>query len=33
MSAKCANTVVQLQREQGKRGEDAAFAAEQFAEM
>lgn len=32
-AAECAHAVVQLRREQGKRGDDAMFAAEQFAEM
>jgi hypothetical protein len=32
-AAECAHAVVQLRREQGKKGEDAMFAAEQFAEM
>lgn len=32
-AAECAHAVVQLRREQGKRGEDARFAADQFAEM
>lgn len=32
-AAECAHAVIQLRREQGKRGEDASFAAEQFAEM
>ena len=32
-AAECARAVIQLRREQGKRGEDARFAAEQFAEM
>lgn len=32
-AAECAHAVVQLRREQGKKGDDATFAAEQFAEM
>jgi hypothetical protein len=32
-AGECAHAVVQLRREQGKRGDDAVFAAEQFAEM
>jgi hypothetical protein len=32
-AAECAHAVVQLRREQGKKGDDAMFAAEQFAEM
>lgn len=32
-AAACAHAVIQLRREQGKKGDDARFAAEQFAEM
>jgi hypothetical protein len=32
-AAECAHAVVQLRREQGKKGADAMFAAEQFAEL
>jgi hypothetical protein len=32
-AAECAHCVVRMRREQGKDGEDARFAAEQFAEM
>lgn len=32
-AAECAHAVVRLRREQGKKGGDAMFAAEQFAEM
>jgi hypothetical protein len=32
-AAECAHAVIQLRREQGKKGDDAMFAAEQFAEM
>jgi hypothetical protein len=32
-AAECAHSVVRMRREQGKKGEDAQFAAEQFAEM
>jgi hypothetical protein len=32
-AAECAHSVVRMRREQGKKGEDAVFAAEQFAEM
>ena len=32
-AAECAHSVVRMRREQGKKGEDAMFAAEQFAEM
>lgn len=32
-AAECAYAVVQLRREQGKKGDDAMFAAEQFAVM
>lgn len=32
-ASECARALVQLRREQGKRGEDAVFASEQFDEM
>lgn len=32
-AAECAHSVVRMRREQGKNGEEAKFAAEQFAEM
>jgi hypothetical protein len=32
-AAECAHSVVRMRREQGKKGEDAVFAAEQFAQM
>jgi len=32
-AAECAHSVVRMRREQGKKGDDAMFAAEQFAEM
>lgn len=32
-AAECAHSVVRMRREQGKKGEDAMFAAEQFAQM
>ncbi len=32
-AAECARAVIQLRREQGRSGEDARFAAEQFADM
>ena len=32
-AADCAHAVIQLRREQGKKGDDARFAAEQFGEM
>lgn len=32
-ASECAHAVVRLRREQGKKGEDAMFASEQFSEM